>query len=122
MNNYKKIIPPSLLIIGAIGVILDQIYRVSSFAGNPVFVVSLVVLFISFTLFFVHEKVILAWCKLACLWVPLSFIIVSVFPLDRGGFLPPETDRGILSIILWSSFLFTSLILIAYKSYKLRGK
>ncbi len=122
MNNHYKVIPSLLLILGIFGVILGQMYGVINIAGNPTLVVSAVLLAISLLLFFVNEKVVFAWSKFAGWWVTLSIVAVWMFPFGRGGFLPPGTDKGILSLALWSLFFFISLILIAYKSYSLRGK
>lgn len=92
-------------------------------------VFSLMVFFLPIIPFFIfslitykmREVVYLTWFNFAKWWIPFSMFLILIapqyshdwmFPINKGGAL-------VLSSLI---FVVASLILIAYKSYKLRGK
>lgn len=80
----------------------------------PLFLLSLIT-------YKMREEVFVAWMKFSQWWLPLSFIAVLITPRSSGGFIEVALKET-LSFICAVAFLLISLILIAYKSYKLRGK
>jgi hypothetical protein len=88
----------------------------------PVFLSLLSILFILFFLFFISESIYHSWRKFALWYVPLSILITvnSGTQSQSGGLLP--SDAEFLTYFFPIVFLLISLILIIYKSIKLKGK
>ena len=80
----------------------------------PLFLLSLIT-------YKMREEVFAAWMKFTQWWIPLTFIAVLLTPRDSGGFIS-VAYKEVLSFFCAVLFLIISLILITYKSYKLRGK
>jgi hypothetical protein len=87
--------------------------------------VSLSVFVILFFLFFTKEGVYLAWRKFALWYIPITLLItVASSTTSQGGSFSGmmPSDREFVSYFFPIVFAFISLILIIYKSLKLRGK
>ena len=70
-----------------------------------------------------REEVFHSWLRFAYVWVPVSIFLVLVTPNGQsGGYMPSLIDKQV--IVVFTSFLFVaiSLILITYKSIRLKGK
>ena len=94
--------------------------------GQPLTLFSLVMLPILLTLFFLKDQVFAAWQKFALRYLPIAFglIFLSYFS-DSGGGMGIDLfsfDSEQVSWLAASFFLIISLILIIYKSIKLRKK
>jgi hypothetical protein len=78
-----------------------------------------------FLLIFTKEAVYLAWRKFALWFLPISALLIFSAPeYSGGGFIGMSYGftREIMSMTLAVLFFVISLILIIYKSIKLRGK
>jgi uncharacterized membrane protein len=79
----------------------------------PVFVFSLIA-------YFQKEEVFTSWRKLTNRWLVVTVILVAVSPAVHADMIGFEKKSTLF--ILVSIYVTISLVLIAYKSYKLRGK
>lgn len=78
-------------------------------------------LLLSLVTYKMRVEVFASWVKFSQWWVPLTFIAILLTPRSSGGFIE-VAFKETLSFACAVAFLAISLILIAYKSYKLRGK
>lgn len=69
----------------------------------------------------IKESAYLAWYNFVKLWIPLSLLVIVITPRYSHDWIFP-IDKGRVAIFVTSIFTITSITLIAYKSYKLRGK
>ncbi|MCK9352196.1 MAG: hypothetical protein M0P76_05415 [Candidatus Pacebacteria bacterium] len=88
----------------------------------PVFLFSVAVFLISGILYFLRDEVFCVWLHFAKWYIPCSFMAIFLsLDSSRGDWLNPfETE--FLTWALATLFFFISLILIAVKSWKLKGK
>ena len=63
-----------------------------------------------------------SWLHFAYWWIPLSFLIIFATPTSNHAWALSGPNRETTTWILDGLFLLISLILIAYKSYRLKGK
>jgi uncharacterized membrane protein YidH (DUF202 family) len=80
-----------------------------------VFLIALIPIFL--TLRFTKESVFLTWKRFAIPYLVLSAVVLLVDEIDRGGDL---FDGEIISFFLAVFFLIISIILIVYKTHKLK--
>ena len=75
-------------------------------------------------LYFLKEGVYLSWKKFALWYIPIVAIILLISPQSGGGGFNPGYgfDQESLTFFFSGLFAVISLILITYKSIKLRGK
>ncbi len=75
---------------------------------------------ISIITYKMREEVYRAWFKFARIWIPLSLVLIFITPEYSEGLVP--LDRGSVSFFLSVVFLVISLVIIIYKSFKLKNK
>lgn len=90
--------------------------------AEPLFFLSVSVVSIAIVLFFLKDAVLRLWLNFAKWYLPVTVILIAISPTGEGGFLPPLVTKEAASLWLGILFLIISLLLIAYKSYFLRGK
>ena len=80
---------------------------------------------ISLIFFFIRREVFIAWAKFAVVAFPLMLgILLYTFnntPVT-GSWISGPTDDQLASVLLPSLFVIISLLIIGWKSWKLRGK
>lgn len=85
---------------------------------------SLSLIVISFILLPLREETFFAWKKFAKIYLPIAFAIILLFAFSSGGGgnwgLGGGMDTEGVTIFLSGLFFLISLILIVYKSWKLR--
>jgi hypothetical protein len=83
----------------------------------PLFLLSLILLFL-------RKEVYESWKKFALWWLPISFLFILGAPSSGGGSIGigGSIDREIVTWWFAGLFFIISLVLIIYKSIKLRGK
>ena len=97
----------------------------ASYIAVPVFLFSLALLFLSGILVFVRDEVFGSWHKFFIIWVGISLVAFFLAPRYDIGSLSPlhiASDKETVGVWMASLFLILSLILIAWKSWRLRGK
>jgi hypothetical protein len=90
-----------------------------STVGDPLQIFAGSFLLISFVLLFVRKKIVFSWMKFSLIWLATSFYFISKTPVDSGAW-AISFDRNYVSAMMMSLFVLISLILIVYKSLKLR--
>lgn len=75
---------------------------------------------VSILLFFVREEVFNSWKTFAYWWIPLSVLLILAAPSQGGGLI--SIDRELVTWWMAGLFFLLSLLIIAVKSYKLRGE
>ena len=146
--NYKKNITFSLVIVGTIPILS---FLVSEYPANiglckyaydsigqlqgrtcivdlsflqPLFFLSLVTFIFLLPLYFLKEGVYLSWRKFALWYLPIVTFALIISPASEGNGLMSVGvggDRESLTFFFSGLFAIISLILIIYKSIKLRG-
>lgn len=89
--------------------------------GEPLLITAPILAFISFILFFTKPEVFKAWSKFAIFAIPLLVIFIISTPVQCSAALGMCLDKELAS---WASsivFLILSLIVIFYKTLKLRA-
>ena len=86
--------------------------------GQPLFLLSLSILVVSFILYFVRKEVFLAWSKFALWFIPLSIFLIFLAPKRTNDFLNPF-DKKMTVTLLSSLFFLTSLVIIIVKASRL---
>jgi hypothetical protein len=134
--NYKKQVQ-LLAIISTIWILFDIFFLCQPTGDDLIcqktpgewilapFLESIIILILCIPLFFTKEAVYLAWRKFALWFLSISALIIFSAPeYSGGGFIGMSYGftREIMSMTLSVLFLLISLILITYKSIKLRGK
>ena len=94
--------------------------------GVPFFFFSGAIVIISFILLFLKEQIFNTWKKFALVYMAISAIWIFFAPEYCGGgwagFGGCVFDKEITAMFTAGLFLFTSLLIIAIKSWKLRGR
>ncbi|MEK9186040.1 MAG: hypothetical protein AAB885_00450 [Patescibacteria group bacterium] len=91
--------------------------------GQPLGLFSIVIFFLPFSFFFLHESIFRSWAKFAKIYLPIAAILIlgSAFSNQGGGWgVGADFDSELTTWWLAGIFLFVSLIIIAVKSWKLR--
>ncbi|MFA5830248.1 MAG: hypothetical protein WC878_00285 [Candidatus Paceibacterota bacterium] len=81
----------------------------------------------SFILLFLKEESFQLWQNFAVVWIPLSLLLIVISPAQSdcffgSGFICNGFDREGMIWFTAGIFFIVSLIIIAVKSWKLRGK
>ncbi len=76
---------------------------------------------LSLIFFFIKEEIFHTWVRFAKWWILLSMFVILVSPEETGGWISLPI-KGSIALVSFALLVVVSLILIAYKSYKLRGK
>ncbi len=84
-----------------------------------IFQIFIPMLLISLAVYKIHGEVYTTWLYFARWWVPLSMFLVLIAPYGKGDWMFPH-DKGRVSLLMSGLFLFISLTLIVYKSFKLK--
>ncbi|HRH27135.1 MAG TPA: hypothetical protein PLZ99_03210, partial [Parcubacteria group bacterium] len=58
------------------------------------------------------------WKNFSIWWIPLSFVIITMFPTDTHGMDFVPIIKGTVSLLLSSLYSVISLVIILYKSFK----
>lgn len=88
--------------------------------GVPLILFSITSVIILLTLLFLREQIFYAWSKFSIIFLPLAIIFVAVAPEYRDVFF--TLDKEAYTLSLATIFLVVSLLIIAIKSFKLRGE
>lgn len=133
MIRFKKLIFWTSLLFSLIILVIDYLgtYKVCGDNGYGtcvdnlanIIILSLIifpVFLVSAITYFLKDRVFLAWLKFSSIWIPLQ-VILSLLTPRYGGAGIISIDRGAVSFVLSALYLIISLVLIAYKSWKLRG-
>src|SRR3989338_9344774 len=133
MNLSNIITKKSVFLTAVLGVglalLIQFLYKQSVLSrsvfksvAEPLFVIALSLLFVSFFLFLVREGVFRAWLRFAYWWIPVSLVFIYLAGgWSGGGFgIPAVLDQEFVSLILSGLFVLISLLLIAYKYFASR--
>lgn len=88
--------------------------------GQPLGIFSVCLFFLSLILLIMHEQVFRVWLKFAVIFLPVAIILIAITPSTSGSIDPIEREP--VTLFLAVVFFVTSLIIIAIKSFRLRGK
>lgn len=135
--EYKKIILRNTLLALAgivVGVLLLEMLKINSCnsrfcryvlvdaVGIPLIFFSLSVLPLSAILYFLREEVFRSWARFAKWYLIASLVLLVLGSNQHGGYISTGlNDRESMTWFLSGLFFVVSLILIAYKSFRLRG-
>jgi len=105
------------------GVVVTECSDDASFVQAPV-MFSVIFFFLSLVLLFLREEIFKTWKTFAIWWIPLSVLFIFSTPSSGGGSIGigGSIDREIVTWWFAGLFLIISLVLIIYKSIKLKGK
>ena len=123
----KKNILISSLILSVFGLVLGKISDQGScgefdpclWAAYPLLAFIPVLVF-SLIIYFIKEEVFVLWKRVTSWWATITVILVMLSPTEHADLIGFE-KKSVL-FILSIFYTLISLILIAYKSYKLRGR
>ena len=90
--------------------------------GEPLFNFSVVMLITTFVVYFIRDEIFQLWLRFARWWIPLSVLIIAITPTTGHDWALGGPTREIMSWMMGGLFFFISLLIIAVKSWKLRGK
>jgi len=102
----------------------DGIFSCHSYFKNipfSVWIISCLVFLISLILLFLRSEIFKSWIKFSTLFVLVYAILIYLAPSQTSDFITPF-DKKLTAWVLSFLFAIISLILIIYKSIKLRGK
>jgi len=88
--------------------------------GIPLALFSIISIFILLILLFLREQVFHMWSKFAIIFLPIAIIFVAITPEYRDVFF--SFDKEMYTLFFATIFLIVSLLIIAIKSFRLRGK
>ncbi|OGG61575.1 hypothetical protein A3I46_03515 [Candidatus Kaiserbacteria bacterium RIFCSPLOWO2_02_FULL_54_13] len=90
--------------------------------AEPLFVIALSLLFVSFFLFLVREGVFRAWLRFAYWWIPVSLVFIYLAGgWSGGGFgIPNVLDQEFVAVIFSGLFAIISLLIIVWKYFSTR--
>jgi len=92
-------------------------------AGESIFFLSATLLLSLIPLYFLKEGIYKAWRKFAVIYLPIAILwIAASDPYGGGGYVGMLDSREQVTFFVSGLFLLISLILIIYKSIKLRKK
>jgi len=118
--NAARILVFSVAVL-VLSLILDN-YNVWDYSiTDPLVNLAIGVTLASFLSYVSDERVQRSWKRLAVWLIPTMLVITYITPSDADNLLSGVTGREPVSIALSAIFFLVSLILIAYKSWKLRG-
>lgn len=118
--NYKKLIGFFIPVLFALAAI---IYVTKSFTtlGTVSFLFSLSFGVIFSVLIFAKQQVFQVWLKFSVIFLPIAAVLVSLMAQgSRGSLVSIDEELG--SLFFAIIFLVVSLLIIAIKSFKLRGE
>ena len=112
-----------LVLLTSVLIILDVYFR-RNLTGFRVSLFALAIAFIpiGILLLFLNRNILLSWLKFALGWMVLYFVVIFMSPEYGSSSFMPGPDRKTFSWIMSGLFLLISLILIAWKSWKLKNK
>ena len=98
--------------------------RWSESIGYPLGIFSIALFFLSLILRFTREQVFRSWLKFARIFLPIAIALIVLTPSGSGGFSAGfgGPDRETVTEELAALFSLISLVLIVYKSIKLRSR
>jgi len=130
MNHRKKI--GILLLSSLFGVLVGYLtiypeilgHKYVFSVGDPLFLTSLSLSIIFLILLFTKEAVFNSWKKFGIWYIPLAAVLIFLAPSSSGGSFGYSMgfDREAVSMFTSALFLIISLLIIAIKSWRLRGK
>jgi len=89
---------------------------------NLLFIFPVIFLF-SLITYKMRESTFRSWLHFSYWWVSISVLLVLIIPNGQGGgYMPSLLDKESVAFIMSFFYSVISLILITYKSIKLRGK
>lgn len=118
--NHKKI---SVLLFPLFILIALIVYSTKTFTsiGTATFLFSLSFSIIFVMLIFVKQQAFKIWLKFSIIFLPIAVILFMIAPTTGGDFFFP-IDKKIVSLFFAITFLIVSILIIAIKSFQLRGK
>lgn len=66
----------------------------------------------------IKESTFISWRNFSIWWIPLSFVIITMFPTDTHGMDFFPVIKGTVSLLLTSLYSVISLAILVYKSFK----
>ena len=78
-----------------------------------------IIVLVSLILFFLKDEIFNSWLKFTKWYLPIAIILIVIFP-SHAGFLSP--DRETITWLSAALFLIISLLIIGWKSWRLRGR
>lgn len=88
--------------------------------GQPLGILSVCLFFLSLVLLIAHEQVFRVWSKFTIIFFPVAIALIAITPSISGSIDPVEREP--VTLFLATIFLIVSLLIIAIKSFQLRGK
>ncbi|MCG2690790.1 hypothetical protein L6249_01830 [Candidatus Parcubacteria bacterium] len=93
------------------------------YSGQFLFLFSVILIVINFSLIFLHKEIFTSWWKFARIYIPVSAILTILSGSGSGGgYIGLTSDYESTAWFMAGLFFIISLALIIYKSIKLRGK
>lgn len=83
--------------------------------------ISLSIFLVSILTIFFRTEIFLSWLVFGAVYVPLSVVLIFLAPLQTHDLIAPF-DKKTTALWLLCFFLLLSLLIIALKSWKLRGR
>lgn len=74
---------------------------------------------ISIILLFLREQIFLAWSKFSIIFFPIAVVLITMTPTTSGTLVGFDKESATLWLAI--AFLIASILIIAIKSFKLRG-
>jgi hypothetical protein len=90
---------------------LSYLFIIYSIISIPLFVFSVIT-------YKLKDEVFISWKNFSIWWIPLSFVIITMFPTDTHGMDFVPIIKGTVSLLLSSLYSVISLVIILYKSFK----
>jgi hypothetical protein len=84
--------------------------------GKPLFLYALFLFVTSIALFFVYDRVFLAWLKFAIIWSVTAGILVSLAPVSQGGWLGFGPEKWSVTMIMGWGLFIISIVFLVWKS------
>lgn len=122
MKNRKQVTAIMALVLAGVALCIYS-FRFFTNLGTFIFSFSLALSLTLFLLLFFRETVFTAWKKFAKWYIPIAAILIFLTAgTFTGGSWGPSTDLDAegMSILASVLFFFISLIVIGWKSWKLR--
>lgn len=109
------------LLLGA-AVMADKLNFLEYWDSDPLVNIAIPIFVIAFILLFLRVETLYSWLIFSLVSVPLILKIIFSISTEGGLGLSPIFGRDMVSIVFAILFFVLSLLLIAYKSWRLRKR